>query len=93
MGKLGLMAAAVIVVALPLSAQAGDVTGLVGKIDLAQGTIVVGDRLFVVSDETTAGISIEDLKEGDKVKIFYADSDGESGDRISAMQLDKIEEE
>lgn len=95
---MGLTAAAAIA-AMASAASAGEWTGTVKEVDETAGVIVVTDaaapdqeQAFAVSDTNTVGATLEDLKEGDKVTIFYADSDTESGDPINAMQIDMAQE-
>lgn len=93
---MGLTVAAAIA-AMASAASADEWTGTIKEIDETSGNIVVTnaaapdrEEVFAVSDTTTAGATLADLKEGDKVKIFYADDD--TGDPINAMQIDKVEE-
>ena len=95
---MGLTAAAAIV-GMASAASAGELTGTVKEIDEVAGNIVVTDaaapdqeQIFAVSEMNTVGATLDDLKEGDQVTIFYADSDTESGMPINAMQIDKVEE-
>jgi hypothetical protein len=80
-------------------ASAEEWTGTIEQIDQVGGRIVVSDetrpeqkRVFVVSDTNTVGATLDDLDEGDKVSIFYADDPNESGQPISAMQIEKVAE-
>jgi hypothetical protein len=91
---MGLTAAAAIV-GMASAASADEMTGTVKEIE----NIIVTDaaapdqeKTFAVSDTNTVGATLDDLKEGDQVTIFYADSDSESGMPINAMQIDKVEE-
>lgn len=90
MRKIFGLTAAMAIAAIASVATASETTGTVEEIDLPQGTILVEDQLFAVSDTNTVGATIEDLKEGDQVRVFFADSD--SGDPINAMQVDKLEQ-
>ena len=94
---IGLTAAAAIL-GMASAASAGEWTGTIKEIDETSRNIVVTDaaapdqeQVFAVSETNTVGATIDDLKEGDQVKIFYADSDTESGQPINAMQIDKVE--
>ena len=93
---MGLTAAAAIV-GLASVAMADEWTGTIKDIDETSGNIVVTnaaapdqEQAFAVSDENTVGATLQDLKEGDKVTIFYADDD--TGDPINAMEINKVEE-
>jgi Cu/Ag efflux protein CusF len=95
---IGLTAAAA-VAAVASAASAAEWTGTIKDIDETAGNIVVTDEaapdqeeVFAVSNTNTVGATLQDLKEGDKVKIFYSESETESGDPINAMQIDKVEE-
>ena len=90
--------AAAAILGMASAASAGEWTGTIKEIDETSRNIVVTDaaapdqeQVFAVSETNTVGATIDDLKEGDQVKIFYADSDTESGQPINAMQIDKVE--
>jgi len=73
-------------------AQAEQAEGTIEQIDTTAGTIMVDDDVYRVMDEGTAGATIEDLKEGDKVTIQYKDEEGTDGDAFfNALQVDKVE--
>ena len=79
------------------TASADEWTGTITEIDETAGNIVVTsetapdqEEVFTVSDTNTVGATLADLKEGDKVTVFYADDD--TGDPMNAMQIDKVEE-
>ncbi len=95
---IGLSAAAAIA-ATASAASAAEWTGTIKDIDETSGRIVVTDEaapdqeeVFAISNTNTAGATLQDLREGDKVKIFYSESETESADPINAMQIDKIAE-
>jgi hypothetical protein len=48
------------------------------------------ERVFAVSDTNTVGPGLDELKEGDKVSIFYADSESDSGQPINATTIEKV---
>jgi len=86
------------IVAVAAAADSAEMTGTIAQIDPLAGNIVVTDvagdapRVFAVPEAGTAGVELEGLKEGDRVKIFYADTDRERGEPIDATQIDKIED-
>ena len=55
-------------------AQADEVKGMVENIDMTQHTFMVGDKLFAASPSNTVGPSLEELKEGDEVTVFFENS-------------------
>lgn len=95
------MLAPVAAVILALSAGAASASQWVGAIqdiDEVSRNIVVRnayaperEEVFAVSDTNTVGATIDDLQEGDRVRIFYADP--EEGGVINAMQIDKLSSE
>jgi hypothetical protein len=73
-------------------AEDTEVIGTLGKVDLPHGTILVDDQLFRVSDAKLVGAAVEELKEGDRVRVLYAEGGPASSDPIDAVQIDRIEE-
>ena len=81
------------------AASADEWTGTITEIDETGGRIVVSDetrpdqqRVFAVSDTNTVGPALKELKEGDKVSVFFADDQAESGQPINAMTIEKVAE-
>ena len=81
------------------AASAAEWTGTVEQIDQTAGNIVVSSStrpdqqmIFAVSDTNTVGATIEDLQEGDQVRVFYAESGTDSGMPVNAMQIDQVAE-
>jgi Cu/Ag efflux protein CusF len=81
------------------AASAAEWTGTITEIDEVAGRIVVSDetrpdqqRVFAVSDENTVGPAMEELREGDKVSIFFADDQSESGQPVNAMTIERVAE-
>jgi hypothetical protein len=73
-------------------AQDTEVTGTLAKVDLPRGTILVDDQLFRVSETRVVGAAFEELKEGDRVRVLYAEGGTASRDPIDAVQIDRIEQ-
>jgi hypothetical protein len=73
-------------------AQDTEVTGTLAKVDLPHGTILVDDQLFRVSETRVVGAAFEELKEGDRVRVLYAEGGTASRDPIDAVQIDRIEQ-
>ena len=73
------MLGAVVAAALALTAGvalADEATGTVQNIDSTTKMLTVGDKTFQWSENST-GVKLEELKEGDQVKIMYeANQDG-----------------
>ena len=86
---LGMAAAAVFALGTSM-AQAEEVTGAVENIDLTRNTFTIGDKVFTASPMNTVGPTLEELKEGDQVTVFYEDAG--SGQPINATTITKEEE-
>ena len=86
---LGIAAAAVFALGTSM-AQAEEVTGAVENIDLTRNTFTVGDKVFTASPMNTVGPTLEELKEGDQVTVFFEDAG--SGQPINATTITKEEE-
>jgi PDZ domain-containing secreted protein len=55
--------------------------------------IIIDGEVYKMPDETTAGVSLEELKVGDKVDITYTEEEGSDEDaQHEAMMVEKIEE-
>ena len=83
------------------AATAAQWTGTIEQINEVQRTIVVSDEarpdqqlVFAVSDTNTVGATIQDLREGDQVNIFYATPGAPSttGEPINAMRISEVGE-
>lgn len=81
------------------AASAAEWTGTITKIDQAGNNITVSNetrpdqqRIFAVSDTNTVGATIDHLREGDHVSIFYSSQDEQSGHPINAMTIEKVSE-
>jgi hypothetical protein len=81
------------------AAGAGEWTGTIAAIDETASKIVVSNetrpdqqRIFAVSDTNTVGPSIDELRKGDKVSIFYSDAETGSGHPINAMTIERVSE-
>jgi Cu/Ag efflux protein CusF len=81
------------------AASADEWTGTITEIDEVAGRIVVSDetrpdqqRVFAVSDTNTVGPALDELREGDKISIFFADDQAESGQPVNAMTIEKVAE-
>jgi hypothetical protein len=55
-------------------AHADEVTGVIKNIDRTDNTFTVGDTIFTASPQNTVGPNLEQLKDGDKVTVFYEKS-------------------
>jgi hypothetical protein len=53
--------------------------------------MIVDGEVFNVSEVMTAGKTLDDLKEGDKVNVFYKEKQNEDNQH-HALQVDMIEE-
>jgi PDZ domain-containing secreted protein len=74
------------------TAYAEQAEGTIESIDTTAGTIMVNGDSYRVLDEGTAGDTLEDLKEGDKVTIqFKREGGGDKDARFNALQVDKVE--
>jgi hypothetical protein len=71
-------------------AIAEEVTGTVQNIDLTAMTFEVEGKTFTASPSNTAGVKLDELKEGDKITVEAADV--ETGkEPINAMMIKKAE--
>lgn len=78
-------------------ASAAEWTGTITEIDQAASNITVSNdadeqRIFAVSDMNTVGATIDDLREGDEISVFYSSADEDSGPVINAMTIQKVSE-
>ena len=87
---LGMAAAAVFALG-TVAASAADAEGPIENIDLTQNTFEVNGILFTASPENTVGPDLKELKEGDKVDVFYEDV-GSTSPPYNATTINKIEE-
>lgn len=88
---LGLAAAAAMAFSVS-AASAEEITGTVSNIDLTRATFVVDGKTYTASPTNTVGTKIEDLQEGDTVKLEVATQDAQSGVQpINVMVLEKVE--
>ena len=86
---LGMTIGAVLVLAAG-GAVADEVTGTISNIDLTRNTFVLEGNTFTASPNNTTGVKLDELKEGDKVKVDATDI--ETGKQpINAMSLQKVE--
>jgi ABC-type glycerol-3-phosphate transport system substrate-binding protein len=88
---LGLAAAAAIAFSVS-AASADEITGTVSNIDLTRATFMVDGRTFTASPTNTVGAKLEDLQEGDTVKLEVATQDLSTGKQpYNVMVLEKVE--
>ena len=88
---LGLAAAAAMALSVS-AASADEITGTVSNIDLTRATFVVDGRTFTADPNNTVGTKIEDLQEGDSVKLEVATQDLNTGKQpYNVMVLEKVE--
>ena len=52
-------------------ALADEASGAIENIDTVKNTFQVGDKTFQYSSENTMGTKLDELKEGDTVKVMY----------------------
>ena len=83
------MATATILALMAGGAVADQVTGTVQNIDLTAMTFQVEGKTFTASPTNTVGVKLEDLKEGDEVRVDATDMEGP--EPINAMVLEKME--
>lgn len=88
---LGVAAAAAIALSVS-AASAEEITGTVSDIDLTRATFVVDGKTYTASPTNTVGTKIDELQDGDTVKLEVATSDAQSGVQpINVMVLEKVE--
>jgi len=59
-------------------AHADELTGGISSIDSANHTFMIGDQVFVAAPNNTVGPALQELKEGDKVTVFYEKNSSEN---------------
>jgi len=69
--------------------SADEVKGPIENIDMTNNTFHVGGKRFAASPTNTVGVKLSDLKEGDNVRVQFADPEAAGGKPINAMQLHK----
>ena len=67
---LGLVAAGALMLG-PTLAHADQITGTVKNVDPVRNTFMIGDTVFTAAPNNTAGTPLSQVKEGDKVTVFY----------------------
>jgi len=88
---LGLAAAAAMAFAVS-TASAEEITGTVSNIDLTRATFVVDGKTYTASPTNTVGTKIDELQDGDTVKLEVSTQDAQSGIQpINVMVLEKVE--
>ena len=88
---LGLAAAAALAFSVS-AASADEITGTVSNIDLTRATFMVDGRTFTADPNNTVGTKIDDLQEGDTVKLEVATQDLNTGKQpYNVMVLEKVE--
>ena len=74
-------------------AYADNVEGTIEEIDRQANKMIVDGQVFDVSEVMTAGATLDNLKEGDKVNVFFTrEGGGDEDDEFRAMQVDKVTE-
>ncbi len=53
------------------AASADELSGPIKRIDLNNNTFVIGDTIFAASPQNTVGAKLANLKQGDRVTVFY----------------------
>ena len=75
------------------SASAEEVRGTIEKIDPVAKAIIVNGDAYRMPEATTGGVSLDQLKVGDKVEIMYNQEDPTSQEAYpQAMMVKKVEE-
>ena len=74
-------------------AHPDNLEGTIEEIDRDRNKMIVDGQVFDVSEVMTAGDTLDDLKEGDKVNVqFTLEGSGDEDDEYRALQVDKISE-
>lgn len=82
---LGLAAAALVFMA--SAAIADEISGAVENLDKTANTFVVGGKPFALSSDASGDVTIDDLKDGDQVKIEYVQNQGSEPNNV--MKIEK----
>ena len=84
------MATATVLALMAGGAVADEVTGTISNIDLTRSTFTVEGKTFTASPNNTVGIKLEELKDGDTVRVDATNI--ETGKQpINAMSIQKVE--
>ena len=83
---LGLAAATALILSATL-AHADTITGYVKNLDTAHNRFSIGDELFNASPSNTVGVSVDELKEGDKVTVTYSKSTSGMGSNARSITM------
>ena len=83
---LGLAAATALILSATL-AHADSITGYVKNLDTAHNSFTVGDEVFNAAPNNTVGVSVDDLKEGDKVTVTYSKSTSGIGSNARSITM------
>lgn len=82
---LGLAAAALVFMA--SAAIADEISGAVENLDKTANTFVVDGKPFALSADASGDVTIDDLKDGDQVKIEYVQNQGSEPNNV--MKIEK----
>lgn len=72
-------------------AYADNLEGTIEELNRTTNTMMVEGEVFDVTEVMTAGDTLDDLKEGDKVNVFYKEGEDDDNNHW-ALQIDKISE-
>ena len=74
------------------TASADELTGEISNIDLTRATFMLDGKTYAASPTNTVGAKLDELQDGDTVKIEFAHADAVSGIQpINVMVLEKVE--
>jgi Cu/Ag efflux protein CusF len=85
---LGAAAAAALMLGATL-AHADQITGTVKNVDPVKNTFTIRDTLFTAAPNNTAGTPLHQIKEGDKVTVFYEKSTSGTVNNATSITLNK----
>ena len=68
------------------AASAEDITGTISNIDLTRSTFMVDGKTYTASPTNTVGTKLEDLQDGDKVKLSVTTADASTSPAAGAVQ-------
>lgn len=84
---LGLATAAAALAVMASAVAADEISGAVEGLDKTAHTFVVGGKPFALSEGASGDVTIDDLKDGDQVKIEYVQNQGSEPNNV--MKIEK----
>jgi hypothetical protein len=81
------IATAVALSTMAFTAAADEAKGMVEKLDAATSTFWIGDKQFIMSNDATGNVTLDELKDGDTVTVEFTQNQG--SDPNNVMRIEK----